>query len=127
MIRRPPRSTLFPYTTLFRSTTVRRRSILPHRIQFPHITRLNIPCQHHTLPRAPLDAAGLPGPTMEDGSFGQGNELSQAKNAAVNAPTEAGVVRAQSGERQLLRRDGLPADWDAVTDRRPTIWELTYH
>src|SRR5260221_5763850 len=25
MIRRPPRSTLFPYTTLFRSTTTRRR------------------------------------------------------------------------------------------------------
>src|SRR3712207_8463221 len=25
MIRRPPRSTLFPYTTLFRSTRVRRR------------------------------------------------------------------------------------------------------
>src|SRR5258708_18048111 len=29
MIRRPPRSTLFPYTTLFRSVRVR----LPHRIQ----------------------------------------------------------------------------------------------
>src|SRR5256885_6858853 len=26
MIRRPPRSTLFPYTTLFRSTTTTRRS-----------------------------------------------------------------------------------------------------
>src|SRR5690242_21590940 len=29
MIRRPPRSTLFPYTTLFRSTTVKLRAILP--------------------------------------------------------------------------------------------------
>src|SRR3712207_8239133 len=27
MIRRPPRSTLFPYTTLFRSETPRRRSV----------------------------------------------------------------------------------------------------
>src|SRR6266566_5342845 len=27
MIRRPPRSTLFPYTTLFRSTTVRQRAV----------------------------------------------------------------------------------------------------
>src|SRR5258706_7116161 len=27
MIRRPPRSTLFPYTTLFRSRSLRRRSI----------------------------------------------------------------------------------------------------
>src|SRR5256885_8377675 len=34
MIRRPPRSTLFPYTTLFRSTTVSRPNALtalPHR------------------------------------------------------------------------------------------------
>src|SRR2546427_1767476 len=30
MIRRPPRSTLFPYTTLFRSTT-REQSTLPRR------------------------------------------------------------------------------------------------
>src|SRR5215510_16213353 len=29
MIRRPPRSTLFPYTTLFRSTTARRPSPRP--------------------------------------------------------------------------------------------------
>src|SRR5258707_709936 len=28
MIRRPPRSTLFPYTTLFRSTTVARSAVL---------------------------------------------------------------------------------------------------
>src|SRR2546429_4089470 len=30
MIRRPPRSTLFPYTTLFRSTGVRDASNCPH-------------------------------------------------------------------------------------------------
>ena len=32
MIRRPPRSTLFPYTTLFRSQQP--RSLVPHRTQF---------------------------------------------------------------------------------------------
>src|SRR2546430_6634221 len=31
MIRRPPRSTLFPYTTLFRSHVVRARGALPGR------------------------------------------------------------------------------------------------
>src|SRR2546423_6490012 len=31
MIRRPPRSTLFPYTTLFRSRAARRRSRPAHR------------------------------------------------------------------------------------------------
>src|SRR3712207_8911732 len=34
MIRRPPRSTLFPYTTLFRSLPVRGQSLLDPR---PHI------------------------------------------------------------------------------------------
>src|SRR6185436_20245304 len=33
MIRRPPRSTLFPYTTLFRSRTVRRRLQGPPRVR----------------------------------------------------------------------------------------------
>ena len=32
MIRRPPRSTLFPYTTLFRSDQAYRDSVLPHGI-----------------------------------------------------------------------------------------------
>src|SRR5437762_7106037 len=53
MIRRPPRSTLFPYTTLFRSHPVAaldlRRGNRPHRMQRPEIfssvdrksTRLN--------------------------------------------------------------------------------------
>src|SRR3712207_8953027 len=34
MIRRPPRSTLFPYTTLFRSTEILQRALLP-RQPFP--------------------------------------------------------------------------------------------
>src|SRR2546425_9518780 len=35
MIRRPPRSTLFPYTTLFRSPTTRRASRRPGRRETP--------------------------------------------------------------------------------------------
>src|SRR5260370_32185864 len=35
MIRRPPRSTLFPYTTLFRSKLVLREIILSQEIQMP--------------------------------------------------------------------------------------------
>src|SRR3712207_8169791 len=48
MIRRPPRSTLFPYTTLFRSVAVR-----PHLGQ-DHQVRLE--AGHH--PRDHVDAAG---------------------------------------------------------------------
>src|SRR2546430_12350880 len=32
MIRRPPRSTLFPYTTLFRSASIRQESLRPGKI-----------------------------------------------------------------------------------------------
>src|SRR3712207_8301088 len=39
MIRRPPRSTLFPYTTLFRSRAIRRRP------------RAGRPCDHRVGPR----------------------------------------------------------------------------
>src|SRR5207244_13623340 len=35
MIRRPPRSTLFPYTTLFRSGQVAARSLPVHRLRQP--------------------------------------------------------------------------------------------
>src|SRR3712207_7455524 len=31
MIRRPPRSTLFPYTTLFRSNSIERTDVIPGR------------------------------------------------------------------------------------------------
>src|SRR3712207_7985390 len=33
MIRRPPRSTLFPYTTLFRSVRVGRQNIAPNHVR----------------------------------------------------------------------------------------------
>src|SRR3712207_8233377 len=53
MIRRPPRSTLFPYTTLFRSLPGRRRPP-PHRTQpspagRSHHQRLGRPLPHLTL------------------------------------------------------------------------------
>src|SRR2546430_8637596 len=45
MIRRPPRSTLFPYTTLFRSSgckaigAERRRGVLPHFVEKRRVER----------------------------------------------------------------------------------------
>src|SRR2546426_4461238 len=58
MIRRPPRSTLFPYTTLFRS--LRQRAVV--QVPFPvvRIARLTGPAQqviryaHHVVDRAVL-------------------------------------------------------------------------
>src|SRR5258705_9419973 len=51
MIRRPPRSTLFPYTTLFRSPVLRAGRLLDEQI-----VRLHIP-RHR-----PPDGPSVPGP-----------------------------------------------------------------
>src|SRR5256886_9377570 len=48
MIRRPPRSTLFPYTTLFRSGMVEKRLIPPAHLIPQHVARLKVA---HAVPR----------------------------------------------------------------------------
>jgi putative DNA methylase len=59
--------------------------------------------------------------------FGDAETLSRAKDTAVNALEEAGIIKAKTGKVQLVPREGLSADWDPVTDRRLTIWTLTQH
>src|SRR2546422_8167194 len=49
MIRRPPRSTLFPYTTLF-------RSVVPHLVQDQAQPRAAVHDHHGEFRAAPLDA-----------------------------------------------------------------------
>src|SRR2546427_7972579 len=52
MIRRPPRSTLFPYTTLFRSPPPRREDLLGKRPR-PRRDLRGIPLAVHVRDRAP--------------------------------------------------------------------------
>src|SRR5437899_6655164 len=47
ILRRPPRSTLFPYTTLFRSEIYRGRRRLPRRDERGEIGRRVLPHQQH--------------------------------------------------------------------------------
>src|SRR2546430_8106703 len=63
MIRRPPRSTLFPYTTLFRSTV-------------DYVL-------HFASPASPVDYLKMPIPTLKVGALGTHNALglARAKNA----------------------------------------------
>src|SRR2546422_8289478 len=46
MIRRPPRSTLFPYTTLFRSGEIRDREVMEHAIAFAETGHLALGTLH---------------------------------------------------------------------------------
>src|SRR3712207_7943844 len=45
MIRRPPRSTLFPYTTLFRSLTI---AIAPSQVIIGRATSVTVSCRNAT-------------------------------------------------------------------------------
>jgi len=62
-----------------------------------------------------------------EGKFGDAETLSRAKDTAVNALAEAGIVKAKAGKVQLVSREGLNADWDPASEKRLTVWELTQH
>jgi putative DNA methylase len=63
----------------------------------------------------------------EEGPFGVAETLSKAKNTAVNALAEAGVITARGGKVRLVRRADLPADWSPTAGGRLTVWEATQH
>lgn len=64
---------------------------------------------------------------VDEGQFGIAETLSKAKNTAVNALVEAGIVKSKAGKVRLLRRDELPDDWDPATDSRLRHWEVVQH
>src|SRR5258708_28905322 len=60
MIRRPPRSTLFPYTTLFRSVSLKHAVAADHEIAFPldHANGDAFAAKHRLADALELDLAG---------------------------------------------------------------------
>lgn len=64
---------------------------------------------------------------FNDGPFGDAETLSKAKNTALNALSEAGIVKAGGGKTRLLRVDELPKEWDPLMDKRATVWEMVHH
>jgi putative DNA methylase len=61
---------------------------------------------------------------LDDGPFGLAETLSKAKNTAVNALADAGLVVARAGKVRLRKRAELPPDWSPADVRVP-IWEVT--
>lgn len=61
------------------------------------------------------------------GPFGTADTLARAKNTAVNALVQSGIVESRGGKVRLLRRDEMPLDWDPLQDRRLTVWESVQH
>ncbi len=64
---------------------------------------------------------------MEEGSYGDAENLARAKNVAVQGLVEAGILFAKGGKARLLKRDELDPDWDTSTDKRLTVWEVVQH
>src|SRR3712207_8171804 len=67
MIRRPPRSTLFPYTTLFRSQDVEHHAVLVHRA--PEVMQRAVDPQVRLI-QVPGVARPRPSPTQLGGEVG---------------------------------------------------------
>lgn len=64
---------------------------------------------------------------MNEGAYGTAETLSKAKNTAINALVNDGLITARTGKVKLVPRNELPEDWNPVTDRRLTAWESTQH
>jgi putative DNA methylase len=65
--------------------------------------------------------------SMDEGPFGDAETLSKAKNTAVNALQDAGIIKARSGKVRLLKRSEMKADWNPASNDRLTSWEVTQH
>jgi putative DNA methylase len=63
----------------------------------------------------------------EAGPFGKAETLSRAKDTALNALVQAGIVEARGNKVRLLARSELPQTWDPISDPRLTVWEVTQY
>src|SRR3989449_4012255 len=108
MIRRPPRSTLFPYTTLFRSPMAR-------GLELEHLHRLSGAACQHPLPR-------VVGREARAGAYAQrvGGGAATHHRGAPRDETAARRLRDGSGGARPVPRNGAPR---AVLRR----WRVTPH
>src|SRR2546430_13257956 len=116
MIRRPPRSTLFPYTTLFRSVDVQRRALAHERDDGgPGV---------HQGPTVRVVCAPAPGAARH----AEGRELRLPQRHALHATKEFRVLGIRSGPSPLDVADAegvQPAgDLDLVLSRKGESFAL---
>ena len=64
---------------------------------------------------------------FKEADFGQADILARAKGTAVNGLVEAGIISSGRSKVKLLAISELPNDWDPLTDKRLTIWEIVHH
>jgi putative DNA methylase len=64
---------------------------------------------------------------MAEGSYGQAEVLTKAKNTSMDGLVRAGVVRSKGGKVQIVPRQEYSTDWNPLQDARLTLWECTQH
>lgn len=62
-----------------------------------------------------------------EGEFGTADTLARAKVTSVAGLVEAGILLSKAGKVRLLKPLELPEDWDPLTDKRLTVWEMVHH
>ncbi len=64
---------------------------------------------------------------LNPGPYGDAETLSKAKDTSVSGVVDAGVAVSRDGKVRLVSREEMAEDWDPMTDRRATVWELAQH
>ena len=63
----------------------------------------------------------------EPAPFGDAETLSKAKNTSVSGVVQASIAESKAGKVRLITRDELDEEWDPLTDKRLTVWEVAQH
>src|SRR5256886_5518577 len=136
MIRRPPRSTLFPYTTLFRSLEagpqrddagrVRRAPLPARRVRpQPKIDAGEVPAVHHAVP---ADADGVEAIDEDRKSTRLNSSHSQISYAVFCLKKKTPKNRASpsppfcSTSSRISRPPSALAEWSRTAHPRPRAW-----
>lgn len=61
-----------------------------------------------------------------EGDYGVAEQLSKSKNTAVTGLVEGGILLSKSGKVRLLKPAELSSDWDPMSDKRLTVWEMVH-
>ena len=64
---------------------------------------------------------------FNEGEFGDAEQLSKAKNTSPDGLVRARVIESRRGKVRLYRPSELAEDWDAASDSRLTVWEMTHY
>jgi putative DNA methylase len=62
---------------------------------------------------------------LNSGAFGEADVLARAKDTAVQALADTGLLEAKAGKVRLLKRDEYPIDWTPKAGDRTPVWECT--